>query len=91
MKFIILKENKMKKRLILIIVLALLMISVGSAYAGGGPNGTWVQFSGCDSYWRLTGSGIAHEFDDLFFDRVSCCLWYFKHELVMHLHDHARA
>jgi hypothetical protein len=55
----------MKKRLILILVLGLLLVTFSSAYAGGGKNGTYVHFdqgtTECHTYWRMTGSGLVHE------------------------------
>ncbi len=52
----------MKKRILIALVLVLALAATASlVWAGGGPNGTFVHFDNCYSYWLRTGSGLLHE------------------------------
>lgn len=59
----------MRKMTVALAAMAASALLVGPAAAGGGPNGTFVQFDNdggtgeaiCDSYWKTTGSGLVHE------------------------------
>ena len=56
----------MNKKLLVVIIFGLILVTFSTALAGGSKNGTYIHFeqSGgydCHTYWNKTGSGLVHE------------------------------